>query len=204
MLSPFTGGPAIEIQTNDVYTMRGQKFAVPARCYQCTETNRQFTTDEQDDDFLETQERIYRKRNSIPAPADLKKRRKQLELSAREASRLLGFGPNQFRQYEAGDFPSESNMKAIRMFLDDDLLPKLLEWGAMSIAQRTAEKLQAAIEARLAVRRGARIAPALSGSWESTYVSAADEEELRQAATLYAKSYGASPAIGAAYAVKAS
>lgn len=154
MKSPFTGGEVIEIQTTEMYTMRGQEFEVTAPCYQCVDSGEQFTTDEQDEIFMREQERIYRQRNNFPTAAQLKERRVYLGLSANEASRLLGFGINQFRRYEAGDLPSESNTILLQEFCDDFDLSRLLEKRLMSLPQRTIDKLQDALAAMPQVRGG--------------------------------------------------
>jgi putative zinc finger/helix-turn-helix YgiT family protein len=158
MKSPFTGGEVIEIQTTEMYTMRGQEFEVTAPCYQCVDSGEQFTTDEQDEVFLREQERIYRQRNSLPTAAQLKERREYLGLSANEASRLLGFGINQFRQYEAGDFPSEPNMILLQQFCDDFDLSRLLQKRMLALPQRTLIKLERVLNAMPQLYGGSLVA----------------------------------------------
>lgn len=140
--SPFTGGPARLITTTETITFRGQPFAVTALCYE-DETGEQFTTDAQDQQFLDELHRLWRAHNRVPSAAQLKARRLTLSLSAAEVSSLLGFGINVYRQYEAGELPSESNSRALKLFCDPDeaVLAGLVRAAGSALAARTLRKL---------------------------------------------------------------
>lgn len=169
--SPFTGGPVEEITEARPYEMRGQQFTVNVQLYRCVDTGELFTTGEQGEDFLTELHRQYRERNRLPSAATLKARREELHLSAREAARFLGFGINQFSQYEAGELPSESNMLLLQLFCDPHALRSLVEARLTNLPERTLRKLQQGP----AVRRGAAFTAALAPHvWAGpTQVSAA-------------------------------
>ncbi|WP_190924298.1 type II TA system antitoxin MqsA family protein [Hymenobacter armeniacus] len=142
MPSPFANGMAEEIQKTDIFEMRGQQIQVTVPVFRCIETGEQFTTDEQDELFLELLEQKWREHNHVPTAEQLTARREALGLSAREASRLLGFGVNQFRQYESGELPSESNALLLGMFCDHSMLGKLLQMRLAALPSKTVRKLQ--------------------------------------------------------------
>lgn len=143
--SPFSGGSTRIVQTTEPYDFRGQHFQVSAFCYE-DEKGDQFTTDEQDQQFLDELHRLWRERNQVPVPAQLKARREALGLSAAEVSGLLGFGINVYRQYEAGELPSESNSRMLKLYCDADpaVLAGLVRAAGEALATRTKRKLSLA------------------------------------------------------------
>ncbi|WP_460557336.1 type II TA system antitoxin MqsA family protein [Hymenobacter daeguensis] len=144
LISPFTGGPVEEIYKTGPFEMRGQTLQVTFPVYRCVQSEQEFTTDEQDEAFLARLEQKWREHNHVPSAAQLTARRETLGLSAREASRLLGFGVNQFRQYESGELPSESNTLLLRLFCDERVLNSLLQARLAALPSKTVRKLQEA------------------------------------------------------------
>lgn len=144
LISPFTGGPVEEIYKTGPFEMRGQTLQVTFPVYRCVQSEQEFTTDEQDEIFLAKLELKWREHNHVPSAAQLTTRREALGLSAREASRLLGFGVNQFRQYESGELPSESNALLLRLFCDERVLNSLLQARLAALPSKTVRKLQEA------------------------------------------------------------
>ena len=55
----------------------------------------------------------YRSKYGIPFPDEIKHVRQRYGLSATKMSQILGFGDNQYRLYENGDMPSETNGKIL-------------------------------------------------------------------------------------------
>jgi len=60
----------------------------------------------------------YREKHNIPFPEDIKAIRKQYKLPAIKMSKVLGLGDNTYRQYEAGEIPTEANGRLIQMSAD--------------------------------------------------------------------------------------
>lgn len=144
LISPFTGGPVEVIYKTGPFEMRGQTLQVTFPVYRCVQSEQEFTTDEQDEAFLAKLEQKWREHNHVPSAAQLTARREALGLSAREASRLLGFGVNQFRQYESSELPSESNALLLRLFCDERVLNSLLQARLAALPSKTVRKLQEA------------------------------------------------------------
>jgi len=105
---------------------------------------------------------------------------------------LLGFGINQFRQYEAGDFPSEPNMILLQQFCDDFDLSRLLQKRMLSLPQRTIAKLECVLNAMPQMHGGSLIAarptPAMGRHYgflqPSVYASTASVSNVDEEAVL--------------------
>lgn len=64
--------------------------------------------------------RLKARANKLLAPEDVKRIRKRLKLSQREAGRLIGGGPNAFQKYEAGDILVSHAVNSALLLLDHD------------------------------------------------------------------------------------
>lgn len=113
MSSPFTGGLVYLVEDTEVQTFRKEEYTVCVRYYVCADTGEQFTTDEQDEQLCNELYNQYRVRHGIPFPDEIKKIREKYQLSFSQITKITGFGQNQWRQYENGSVPSESNGKSI-------------------------------------------------------------------------------------------
>ena len=113
MSSPFTGGLVYLVEDTEVQTFRKEDYTVCVRYYLCADTGEQFTTDEQDEQLCNELYNQYRVRHGIPFPDEIKKIREKYQLTFSQITQITGFGQNQWRQYENGCVPSESNGKSI-------------------------------------------------------------------------------------------
>lgn len=113
MKSPFTGGKVLLHQENSELVFRKEKFQYIHLYYQCEDTKERFTTTEIDEINLSQVYNQYRIKYGIPFPDKIKQIRRMYELSASKMSEILGFGDNQYRLYENGDMPSETNGKIL-------------------------------------------------------------------------------------------
>lgn len=125
--SPFTGGRVMEVCGEEEKVFRGEKYVVNVRYYQCEDTGEQFTTSEQDSVWTGEIHHQYRARHCIPSPEEIKALRTGYGLNYSQFSRLLGFGPNQLKNYEEGQVPSESNGKMLSLVADPLTMMRLLE-----------------------------------------------------------------------------
>ncbi|WP_143436734.1 type II TA system antitoxin MqsA family protein [Hymenobacter crusticola] len=140
--SPFTGGPTELVFDEALYPFRGQEFLVKAPAYKCVDSGELFTTDEQDQVYLDELHRLWRERNGVPTSEQLIARRQQLGLSAKKAGLLLGLGVNQFSKYEKGELPSESNMILLQQFCDHTMWPWFLKNRAHVLPEKIVKKLK--------------------------------------------------------------
>lgn len=115
MQSPFTGGRVVEVCDVEEKEFRKEKYLVHVRYYQCCDTGEQFTTDEQDTLMCNDLYGQYRVKHGIPFPEEIKAIRMHYGLNYSQITRILGFGINQYKEYEKGTVPSESNGKMIQM-----------------------------------------------------------------------------------------
>lgn len=148
--SPFTGGETRIIEVTDTVTFRKQEFSVTSHCYECIDTREHFTDTAQDEAFVEKLRQQWRERNCVPTPVQLTARREALGLSGNEMATLLGLGTNQYRHYEKGDFPSESNVRLLQLAMDESVLPALLKGARPNLSQRALSRLQQYLNRQLA------------------------------------------------------
>lgn len=118
MTSPFTGGEVLQKSNIQTLTYRSQTFQVHAHFYECVDTGETFTTEDLDAINLLQLHNQYRERNHILFPEQIKALRERYGVSQRTMSTLMGFGINQYRNYEEGEIPSLSNAKLLSLVRD--------------------------------------------------------------------------------------
>lgn len=122
--SPYTGKPMRVVYENDTWEFRGEKYPYVHVAFRDDETGNQFTTTESDTVCYAQVTNQYRAKYGVPYTDEIIALRERYGLSAIKMSVILGFGVNQYRLYEMGEVPSESNGKMIlgamnpRVFLD--------------------------------------------------------------------------------------
>jgi len=115
MQSPFTGGDVILKVEKRTHVYRNQEFTINANYYECVDTKETFTDEALDNLNITQLHNLYRERNKIPFPEQIKALREKYGLSQRTMSLIMGFGVNQYRNYEDGEIPSLSNAKLINL-----------------------------------------------------------------------------------------
>lgn len=113
MKSPFTGGRVFLVEDIETQEFRKEKYEVHVRYYVCEDTGEEFNTAEQGDMECNELYNQYRVKHGIPFPDEIKKVREKYGLTYTQITKIVGFGQNQWRQYENGQVPSESNGKSI-------------------------------------------------------------------------------------------
>lgn len=127
MSSPFTGGAVYLVEDTEVQTFRKEKYSVHVRYYVCKDTGEQFTSEEQDEQLCNELYNQYRIRHGIPFPDEIRKIREHYGLSHSQITKIVGFGQNQWSQYENGNLPSESNGKSIAAIRSREGMLSMLE-----------------------------------------------------------------------------
>lgn len=125
--SPFTGGKVKEISTVEEHEFRREKFYVHVRYYVCEDTGEKFSTSEQDELLFNELYSQYRINHGIPFPEEIKGIRMRYGLNYQQITKILGFGVNQYAQYEKGQMPSESNGKLLSAAMNRQFMLHLLE-----------------------------------------------------------------------------
>lgn len=127
MKSPFTGKKMTLVKEWREMTYRKEQFNVLYHFYRCEDTEEQF----EDDHFttLNYNQIInqYRVSHRIPFPEQIKKIRQKYGLSAAKMSKVMGMGPNSWRNYEGDEVPSKVHANLIQMISDAENFREYIE-----------------------------------------------------------------------------
>ncbi len=122
--SPFSNN-RLEVKIRkETLPFRKEEFEVMYHYYE--DMGRQFTTDELDEINLKQVHNQYREKYNLPFPDEIKDIREKYQLPATKMAEVLGFGINIYRQYEAGEVPSQSNARLIQLADDPEEFRKLV------------------------------------------------------------------------------
>ena len=142
MSSPLTGGLVYLVEDTEVHTFRKEDYSVHVYYYICKDTGEQFTTEAQDEQLCNELYNQYRIKHGIPFPDEIKKIREHYGLSYSQITKIIGFGQNQWRQYENGNVPSESNGKSIAAIKSKEGMLSMLESSRNQFDETTFQKLR--------------------------------------------------------------
>lgn len=142
MKSPFTGGEVTLKQEKREFVFRKEKFTIVNHYYVCNDTGEDFTTTKLDELNISQVYNQYRVKYGIPFPDEIKAIREQYGLSAKKMSKILGFGDNQYRLYEDGEMPSESNGKQIASIKDCRGFRALVERSKNQFTPQELQKIE--------------------------------------------------------------
>ena len=126
MKSPYTGKEMILCKEERPFTYRKEEFVVVYHYFKCSDSKESFTNTEIDDLNLNQLYNQYRSKYKIPFPIEIRQLRKLYGLSASRMSEILGFGTNNYRNYENGEVPSLSNSRLIQLVKDAREFKKLI------------------------------------------------------------------------------
>ena len=96
------------------FEFRGAKYDCTYISFRDDAEGESYTTTESDGVWYNQVTNQYREKYGIPYTDEIVALRELYGLSAAKMSLILGFGANQYRLYEDGEVPSESNGKMIR------------------------------------------------------------------------------------------
>ena len=145
MKSPITGKEMKHVYEPAVWTFRGTEYPYIREFWECEDSHEQFTTTESDTAGYNQVTNLYRSRHGIPYTDEIINLRKQYGVSAVMMSRILGMGDNQYRFYENGDVPSESNGKLIRSVFNPNVMLELVVSSKDMMGEKEYNKLVARI-----------------------------------------------------------
>lgn len=145
--SPFTGGRVFEVETIEEQEFRKEKFQVHVRYYVCEDTGEQFTGNGQDTLLTNELYGQWRVKHGVPFPEEIKSIRLRYGLNYVQITKILGFGANQWKSYEDGCVPSESNGKMIRAAQNKQTMLMMLESSRSEFDDAEFSKLQMQVKA---------------------------------------------------------
>ncbi len=120
MKSPISGKEMMLKKEQRKMEFRKENFEITFHYYECPDSIEQFTSTELDAINMDQVLHQYRERFHIPFPEEISAIREQYGVPAARMSEVLGLGVNSYRHYEAGEMPSISNARLIRMAEDPE------------------------------------------------------------------------------------
>ena len=144
--SPLSGKPMRVIYEPETVTYRGEKYNCMCLSFRDDESGESFTTTESDTIWFNQVTNQYRDRYGIPYTDEIIALRERYGLSAAKMSTILGFGTNQYRLYEMGEVPSESNGKMIRSAMNPRVFLDLVKSSRHQLTEREYDKITALVE----------------------------------------------------------
>lgn len=145
MNSPLTGGHVKLIEDIEEQEFRKEKYQVHVRYCVCEDTGEQFTMEGQDDFVLNQIYSQYRLSHGIPFADEIIALRERYGLNYTQIGKIMGFGTNQWKQYEQGVVPSESNGKIIVTIRNKQCMIALLEASRSEFSEAEYAKVKASI-----------------------------------------------------------
>lgn len=143
--SPITGKPMRVVYEPESETYRGEKYDFIYISF-CDDEGESYTTTESDGIWLSQVTNQYRAKHGIPYTDEIIALRERYGLSASKMSVILGFGANQYRLYEMGEVPSESNGKMIRSAMNPKVFLDLVNSSRHQLTDREYDKIVARLE----------------------------------------------------------
>lgn len=120
---------------------RKDEFNIVYHAYECEKTKERFTNDELDLINITQVHNLYREKNGIPFPEEIKNIREKYEVSAKKMADILGLGSNAYRLYESGEIPSVAIGRLIASIKDAEEFRKQIEFSSHILKESEYEKL---------------------------------------------------------------
>jgi len=105
-----------------------------------------WTTTELDEANVNQVWNQYRVKHGIPFPDEIIQLREYYGLSAAKMAEILGFGINQYRYYENGEVPNESNARIIIAIRDKSTFLQFLDASRDKLGERDYMKIRKRVE----------------------------------------------------------
>lgn len=154
MKSPVTGNEMPLEREFRTLHYRKEPFEVVYHYYRCQDTDEQFTTTELDNLNILQVHNHYRAKYGIPFIDEIKAIRHKYDLSAAKMSAILGLGANVYRQYEAGEMPSVSTGRMIRMAEDPREFLRIVDFARNTLEEDDYEKVKRKVHHALQEEQG--------------------------------------------------
>lgn len=154
--SPYSGKPMRVVYEPDTWEMRGEVYPYVHIAFRDDENGEQFTTTESDTVCFEQVANQYRERHGIPYVDEIVALRDRYGVSATKMALILGFGTNQYRLYETGEVPSESNGKMIRSAMNPSVFLDLVRSSRNQLTEKEYLKISKRVEEEIAEEQSKR------------------------------------------------
>ena len=129
---------------------RGEEYGCMYISFYDDDEGVSYTTTESDGIWFGQITNQYREKHGIPYQDEIIALRERYGISAAKMSVILGFGANQYRLYEDGEVPSESNGKMIRGANNPRVFLDLVRSSQHQLTEKEYEKICAKVEEEIA------------------------------------------------------
>ena len=127
-------------------TFRKEEFNITDFFYICEKCNEEFTTTEIDKVNTAQVYNQYREKYSVPFPEQLTEIKIKYGLNSTNFAKLLGFGVNQFANYEKGEIPNQSNATLLSICMDPTEMLKIIEKKKEALSESQLKKVYNKLE----------------------------------------------------------
>lgn len=134
----------------DTEMYRGEEYHFTYISFLDDAQGEKYTTTESDGIWLSQVTNQYRERHGIPYTDEIVALRDKYGVSAAKMSLILGFGTNQYRLYEDGEVPSESNGKMIRAAMNPRVFLDLVHSSRNQLSDREFDRITVNVEKMMA------------------------------------------------------
>ena len=145
-ISPLSGKPMRVLYEPEKMKFRGEEYDCIYISFRDDAEGEAYTTTESDTSWYNQVTNQYREKHGIPYQDEIITLRERYGLSASKMSVILGFGANQYRLYEEGEVPSESNGKMIRSAMNPKVFLDLVKSSRHQLTDREYAKITARVE----------------------------------------------------------
>lgn len=147
MNCPICNNEKVEIKTEvRNREFRNEAFKVFEQYFYCDNCKNDFTNTEQDEFAINQVYNQYREKYDIPFPEELTELKEKYGVSSAKMAEILGFGINQFRNYELGEIPNNSNSKTLKIIKETKLFRVYVEQSKNSLKEKDYNKIISAID----------------------------------------------------------
>ena len=134
------------VYESDTEMYRGEEYSFIYISFRDDAEGESYTTTESDGIWLSQLTNQYREKYGIPYQDEIVALRELYGLSAAKMSVILGFGANQYRLYEDGEVPSESNGKMIRSAMNPRVFLDLVNSSRHQLTEKEYAKISARVQ----------------------------------------------------------
>jgi len=129
------------VEKIEQFNIRGESIPVQLSFYHCQECGADFEIPNPNYDPVDEAYREYRRSKQMVQPDEIKKFRKELGLTQKELSEILGFGIATLNRYENGALQTEAHDQIIRMCMQPKNLLKILADKPGMLSETTRDRL---------------------------------------------------------------
>lgn len=141
MESPITGKQMVLRYEKRIIPFRKEDFEVHFHFWLCEDSDEKFEDERLSELNINQVYNQYRAKHNIPTTDEICRIREMYHIPANKMADILGFGANQYRQYEAGEIPSVSNGRLIMQAADPNVFVKMVKSAKSEIGEEYAQDL---------------------------------------------------------------